>query len=130
MSTFSALHGVGHFLSDCVLSMIAYVPCYASITYCYSLAHGRKMACCRCYRTGRCQNCSCVKRGQPCPSCLPQRLGNCVNTVQTRSSTLAAADISLEPPPAEPNSSPPTPVLCRAALQPMLESGTVQLTPG
>ena len=67
------------------------------------------MTCCRCYRTGRCQNCSCVKRGQPCLSCLPQRLGNCVNTLQTRSSALAAADILL-PPPDEPNSTPPSPV--------------------
>ena len=26
-------------------------------------------------------NCSCVKNGLPCQSCLPSRLGNCVNTV-------------------------------------------------
>ena len=65
------------------------------------------MTCCRCNRTGRCQNCSCVKRGQPCLSCLPQRLRNCVNTVQTRSSALAAADI-LQPHPDEPNSTPPS----------------------
>ena len=42
------------------------------------------MACCRCNRTGRCRNCSCVKNGRQCLGCLPQRLGNCINTVQTQ----------------------------------------------
>ena len=57
------------------------------------------MTCCRCNRTGRCQNCACVKRGQPCQSCLPQRLGNCANTVQTQPSALhpALANTSTQP---------------------------------
>ena len=41
------------------------------------------MACCRCNRSGRCQNCLCVKSGRLCQGCLPQWLGNCVNTVRT-----------------------------------------------
>ena len=41
-------------------------------------------ACCRCNRTGRCQNCACVKGGRACQGCLPQRLGKCVNTAQTQ----------------------------------------------
>ena len=40
------------------------------------------MTCCRCNRTGKCQNYSCVKNGKACQSCLPLRLGNCVNTAQ------------------------------------------------
>ena len=40
------------------------------------------MTCCRCNRTGKCQNCSCVKNGEACQSCLPLRLRNCVNTAQ------------------------------------------------
>ena len=41
----------------------------------------------------------CVKRGLSCDSCLPQRLGNCVNTVQTQPPPLAPADTSgLHPP--------------------------------
>ena len=47
------------------------------------------MACCRCNRSGRCQNCLCVKSGRACQSCLPQRLGNCVNTVRTPPSQAA-----------------------------------------
>ena len=39
------------------------------------------MACCRCNRSGSCQNCRCVKNGSLCHGCLPQRLGKCVNTV-------------------------------------------------
>ena len=38
-----------------------------------------EMTCCRCNRSGRCRNCSCVKSGTPCQGCLPQRLGNCTN---------------------------------------------------
>lgn len=41
------------------------------------------MACCRCNRTGSCRNCRCVKTGNPCQGCLPQRLGKCVNTVHS-----------------------------------------------
>ena len=49
------------------------------------------MVCCRCNRTGRCKNCMCAKRGQPCQSCLPKRLGNCVNSVQTQTPSQASA---------------------------------------
>ena len=45
------------------------------------------MTCCRCNRTGVCRNCSCKKSGNPCTSCLPGRLGNCVNHT--------ASDVSL-----------------------------------
>ncbi len=34
------------------------------------------MTCCRCNKTGRCRNCSCVKTGSQCLSC---RLGQCSN---------------------------------------------------
>lgn len=37
------------------------------------------MTCCRCNRTGRCRNCSCVKASKHCQSCLPSRLGQCSN---------------------------------------------------
>ena len=42
------------------------------------------MSCCRCNRSGRCANCSCVKGGRPCQGCLPQRLGNCLNTLYSQ----------------------------------------------
>ena len=35
--------------------------------------------CCWCNRTGSCRNCACVKAGKPCQSCLPSRLGHCLN---------------------------------------------------
>ena len=60
------------------------------------------MACCRCNRSGRCQNCSCVKNGSMCRGCLPQRLGKCVNTLLTpppgasdQTSTLPLTENSL-----------------------------------
>ena len=56
-----------------------------------------EMSCCRCNRTGRCRNCVCFKGGQPCQSCLPLRLGNCDNTVQTHLSTSAQADLITLP---------------------------------
>ena len=40
------------------------------------------MTCCRCNRTGRCQNCSCVKNGRKCQNCLALHVGNCVNVAQ------------------------------------------------
>ena len=43
------------------------------------------MSCCRCNRSGRCRNCSCVKNGIFCQGCLPQRLGNCSNTTMLTS---------------------------------------------
>ena len=39
----------------------------------------RTRDCCRCNRGGRCRNCSCRKNGSQCSSCLPGRLGRCVN---------------------------------------------------
>ena len=65
------------------------------------------MVCCRCNCSGRCQNCACVKRGLPCYSCLPKRLGNCVNIVWTQSSMAPASTASLPPPTM--NSVPDTP---------------------
>ena len=72
------------------------------------------MTCCRCNRTGRCLNCSCVKSGRPCQSCLPQRLENCANTVQTQPSPPAPVDTSTQPlfPLPTPNRVPETPLSC------------------
>ena len=39
----------------------------------------RQTNCCRCNRTGSCQNCSCVKASQLCAKCAPGRLGHCQN---------------------------------------------------
>ena len=38
------------------------------------------MTCCRCNRSGSCQNCSCVKSKTKCTNCLPGRLNKCVNS--------------------------------------------------
>ena len=35
--------------------------------------------CCACNRSGRCQNCSCVKARKTCSSCLPMKLTRCQN---------------------------------------------------
>ena len=35
--------------------------------------------CCSCNSSGRCRNCSCVKAGRACSSCLPSRLSRCEN---------------------------------------------------
>ncbi len=43
----------------------------------------RKMACCRCNRTGLCRGCACVKANRKCSDCLPKRLGNCINLAVT-----------------------------------------------
>ena len=51
--------------------------------------------CCRCNRSGCCQNCLCVKSGRVCQGCLPQRLGNCVNTIRTPLSQAADMAPSL-----------------------------------
>ena len=40
------------------------------------------MTCCRCNRSGICRNCSCVRDGKECTSCLPKRLGQCQNIPQ------------------------------------------------
>ncbi len=57
-----------------------------------------KMTCCKCNRMGRCQNCVCVKRGQPCQNCHPQRLGNCANPVQVVPLPTAPNDMPVQPP--------------------------------
>ena len=40
------------------------------------------MPCCKCNKSGRCTNCTCVKSSKKCNSCLPKRLGNCRNDNQ------------------------------------------------
>ena len=45
------------------------------------------MSCCRCNKTGRCSNCSCVKAGKLCHSCLPGRLSQCNNNTTTTTTT-------------------------------------------
>ena len=54
------------------------------------------MSCCKCNRSGRCRNCSCVKSGRTCQGCHPQRLGNCANGRQ--SSSQPASSDSNQPP--------------------------------
>lgn len=85
------------------------------------------MTCCKCNRSGRCQNCSCVKRGQPCQGCLPQRLGNCVNTVHTQPSPSASNDMPSQPPPLTnsvpetlPSHSPPPYAVLTSSQEPSL----------
>ena len=64
------------------------------------------MTCCRCNRTGKCQNCACVKEGKECDNCLPGRLGRCGNRVinaaadktHTQTSTPNNAHSSLRQP--------------------------------
>ena len=48
-----------------------------------------KINCCRCNRDGRCKNCSCVKRGLNCESCLPSRLGHCSNLISAPSTAFS-----------------------------------------
>ena len=55
-----------------------------------------------------CKGCACVKAGLPCTSCLPSRLGSCVNSQQTQTQTartpvnaLPAAQLSDVPPTTE-----------------------------
>ena len=47
--------------------------------------------CCRCNRTGWCRNCSCRKASKNCQSCLPARLGHCLNQTATATATIALA---------------------------------------
>ena len=37
------------------------------------------VVCCRCNGDGKCRNCSCVKEGKTCTTCLPSRRGRCLN---------------------------------------------------
>ena len=39
----------------------------------------KMVACCRCNRNGVCEGCACVKANRLCSSCLPGRLGTCLN---------------------------------------------------
>ena len=60
------------------------------------------MSCCKCNRSGRCRNCSCVKSGRICQGCLPQRLGHCTNAtvpLQRSSSETSTASTVDEAPP-------------------------------
>ena len=63
------------------------------------------MSCCKCNRSGRCRNCSCVKSGRTCQGCLPQRLGHCTNVTlplqrsSPETSTASIADESVAMPP-------------------------------
>lgn len=75
------------------------------------------MTCCRCNQTGRCKNCSCVKKGQPCQSCLTQRLGNCVNAVQTQLSPSPSADMPTQPTVSTTNRVPETPPTHHTVMQ-------------
>ena len=50
------------------------------------------MTCCKCNKTGRCRNCSCVKAGIHCQSCLPSRLGSCSNITSTDTRQTATTD--------------------------------------
>ena len=45
------------------------------------------MPCCGCNRNGRCKNCSCVKEGKKCDSCLPHQTGKCFNLNREESSS-------------------------------------------
>ena len=56
------------------------------------------MLCCRCNRSGRCRNCSFVKAGSPCQSCLPQCLGNCSNNRSTITPITTPLQISFQTP--------------------------------
>ena len=42
-------------------------------------------SCCQCNGSGRCVNCVCVKAGNACTNCMPQRHRNCRNTITNRS---------------------------------------------
>ncbi len=37
------------------------------------------MTCCKCNKSGSCKGCTCAKVNTPCVSCLPGKLGKCVN---------------------------------------------------
>ena len=66
------------------------------------------MSCCKCNRTGRCRNCSCVKAGRPCQGCLPQRLGNCSNVTSIPVPDQSAPTVQLNPPPTSSESQSPS----------------------
>ena len=69
------------------------------------------MVCCRCNHSGRCLNCQCVKSGTVYQGCLPQRSGNCVNTVWTPPSQVNANIASPSPESSSPGLSSSSPFL-------------------
>ena len=79
-------------------------------------------ACCRCNRTGRCQNCSCVKNGRACRGCLPQRLSNCVNTAQTRPLPQPAPQTDVSQQNSFPRHTPPSPSTADPPQSPLSRS--------
>ena len=56
------------------------------------------MTCCKCNKTGRCRNCSCVKAGIHCQSCLSSRLGLCQTLAQVPRSAKQLQQV-ISPPP-------------------------------
>ena len=67
------------------------------------------MPCCRCNRSGRCRNCACVKANKPCSSCLPKRLGGCLNDDTTSTPGTSATSSQHQPGPSnisQPSSAP------------------------
>ena len=50
------------------------------------------VACCRCNWTGSCKGCACVKAGKPCSSCLPSKMGTCLNVSSTPTPTPSTPD--------------------------------------
>ena len=48
-----------------------------------SAQHTTPMACCCCNQTGTCRVCSCMKASRTCVSCLPGKLGSCLNSPTT-----------------------------------------------
>ena len=47
--------------------------------------------CCSCNSSGRCKNCSCVKAGRNCSTCLLSRLGRCANTTVQEPTSLSSS---------------------------------------
>ena len=56
----------------------------------------RLVNCCKCNRTGKCGNCASVKAGKKCSTCLPSRLGNCLN-VQPTHTGIPATTAATQP---------------------------------
>ena len=82
------------------------------------------MVCCKCNKSGTCRECACAKVESPCVSCLPLKLGKCVNPMNSRKSSLS----SSQPPPApsisDLNSHLPTPTTNTSDLKSNLSTPT------
>ena len=64
-------------------------------------------SCYRCNGSGRCVNCVCVKAGDACTNCMPQRRGNCRNSITNRSDLRdSSAVVSQATVPVQPSPSP------------------------